>query len=514
MRLVLAPLTCLALLLLLATPATAQVLPVAGPHLSGDAYTALRLDTAHPVMTFEVAASSGASTEIRQLELGPDYVIETAGGSQTLYDFRFRRLLTLTPDQKRFSNESLFGHAGSRFLFLQNNLGMAGTGIAAGVTDPSLAGAARFVNEHLNGMRHPAEMALRNLPRPALSFTREGADLTGMLGGIPLLTATLSGTGFPSPAHAQSFAAWLAWSGRIHPTVAATMAETGRLPAEIRFEFPAALRKLNPGIRESQTLTFDKVALRSGQMDALRGWTARVPSWPPYLPEPLTQIMVDAANGTAPGGRKRDEDYVVEISALSAAGRHLDAVLLGLHASQPYNGCQGADRSRPVCAALSAAVNQGREDAGVRQLFAGYALDSEREYRRAAETWVRLRLQPLLHKDLLDFAIANALVKAQKKSPLRGEMRTAFKSLPEWFTRALAVDPYDPARYRDIYNYLQAAATGPSDRFQEPIRAIAVIDLARALPDRPMPDLILQAVESETHTARNFRVLFPAFDNR
>jgi len=41
-----------------------------------------------------------------------------------------------------------------------------------------------------------------------------------------------------------------------------------------------------------------------------------------------------------------------------------------------------------------------------------------------------------------------------------------------------------------------------------------VIDLARALPIRQMPDIILQVVESERHTAQNFPVLFPAFDAR
>lgn len=505
----------LALLAFLFTaPAAAQDIPLAGPNLSGDAYTALRGDARHPVLSVEVTTNSGASTEMRQLVLGPDYAIERGSGAQTVYDFRFRRLLTLAPDQKQFSNESLFGHAATRFLFLQNNLGMSGTGIATGVTDPSLAGAARFVNEHLNGMRHPADMALQNLPRPDLTLTRDGANLTGALGDMPLLTATLSESAFPSRAHAQSFAAWLAWGGRIHPTVAAGIAETGQLPAQIEFTFPAALRKLNPGIRERQSLSFDKIGQTTGQLDAIRGWTARIPAWPPYLPAPLAQNMVDAANGTAPGGPKSDDDYVVEISALSIAGRHLDAVLLGLHASHPYNGCQGEHRSRPVCAALGTALNKAREDKDVRQLFAGFALESERQYRRAAEIWVRLRLQPLLRKDVLDFAIANALVEAQKRSPLTGEMGVAFKELPSLFTRALAVDPYDPARYRDIYNYLQAAATGLSDRYQAPMRAMAVIDLARALPERPMPDIIRQVVESGTRTARNFPVLFPDFNTR
>jgi hypothetical protein len=88
------------------------------------------------------------------------------------------------------------------------------------------------------------------------------------------------------------------------------------------------------------------------------------------------------------------------------------------------------------------------------------------------------------------------------------------KELPDLFTRALAVDTYDPARYRDIFNYLRSTATGLSDRYHAPTRAQTVIDLARALPIRQMPDIILQVVESERHTAQNFPVLFPAFDAR
>lgn len=499
-------------LLFIAPPAVAQNVAVAGPHLSGDAYTTLRGNEAHAIIAFEVVTNSGTSTQLRNILLGPDYVIEATDDTVTLYDFRFHRLLTLNPGLRTFSNESLFGHVRTRFLFLQNNLTMAGMGVASGLTDESLAEGIRFANEHLNGIAHPAPVAALNLPAPEFVVVRDGSDLTGMLRDTPILTAALTGIAFPTRGHAQSFAAWLAWGGRIHPGVASLIADTGRLPAQISFTFPKALQAINPGIRQSQDIAFRTFETRTMRLDALRGWTAKLQAWPPYLPDGLAQIMVNAANGTAPGGPKTDEDYIAEIGALMRAGRNLDAVLLSLHATSPLNGCQGESRALPLCGVLGAALNQAREDSDVRKLFTGFALDSQREHRRAAEIWVRLRLQPLVRKDVLDFVIANALVEAQKKSPLTGEMATAFAQLPELFERALAADPYNPARYRDIYNYLFAAASSLADRYQVPTHAHAVIDLARALPDRAMPDIILQVVEHDQRLTRDFPVLFPTFD--
>ncbi len=499
----------LTLLLTLPT-AKAQDTPVAGPHLSGDAYIALRGDEPHKVVAFEVETGSRTSSLVRAVEIGPDYAVETSGETRLLYDFRFRRLLTLNPGERSFLNQSLFGHARTRFSFLQNNLTTAGMGIAGGIIEGQLAGAIRFVTEHGNGMAHPAEVALFKLPRPVFALTRDDTALTGTLDGVPVLTATLTDTAFPTDDHARSFAAWLAWGGRMHPAIAKALAGSGQVPERIEFAFPEEMRTLSPSLAAQQELELRGIEIRAARFDRLRDWASKIPAWPPHLPEELAQIMVDAANGTAPGGPKTDAEFIEEMNRHMEFAKTLDAVLVGLHASHPYDGCSAEHRAQPLCASLGSVLNGARHNPHVRSLFAGFAVEREREYRRAAAIWVELRPRVTNRVDVLDFAIANALVEAHKKSPLKGEMATAFARLPELFTRALAVDPYDPARYRDIYNYLFAAATGLSDRYLVPTQAHAVIDLARALPDRPMPQIITQVSDADDRIAQDFPVLFPA----
>ncbi|MBO6782069.1 MAG: hypothetical protein JJ899_02175 [Alphaproteobacteria bacterium] len=504
-----------AVVVFLAAPASAQPTLVAGPHLSGDAYTVQRRDAPHEVVAFEIEAGTRTSALVRGVVVGPDYAVETAGDrTRLVYDFRFRRLLSLPPGEDVFANESLFGHARTRFSFLQNNLSASAVAIAGGLTEPGIGGAARFVSEHLNGMAHPADVALRDLPRPELQVSVDGSDLTGALGETTVFAATLTDTAFPSLAHARTFAAWLTWGGRMHPDVALAIAETGRLPDEITFTFPDEIRAINPGAETEQVFEFRDMEIRAGAFDMLRGRAARVPSWEPYLPETVARTMVDAANGVAPNGPKSDIDFMDEMSHQMALAKSLDAVLTGLHASHPYDGCQGDYRARPLCITFGGVMNQARANPHVKTLFGGFAAEAEREYRLAARIWVPLRQRAIDRVDVLDFMIANALVEAHKKSPLKGEMATAFEQLPQLYERAFPVDPYDPARYRDIYNYLLAAATGLSDRYLVATRAHAVIDLARALPDRPMPEIILQVVQADARIAADFPALFPIFDRR
>lgn len=362
--------------------------PLAGPNLDGDAYTALRGDD---VLTLNVVTKSRASFKTRALTVGPDYVLERDGETIRIHDFRYRRLLTLHASAKSFTNESLHGHARTRFAFLQNNLSTAGLALGSNALQGISPAALRFAHEHVNGMAHPGDVAYGTLPEPKLAVVHDGDVLTGTLQGAsagddpPVLSATLSRDGFFSPAHAKSFEAWLAWSGRIHPGAAAAVGETGHIPARIAFDFAAALRKLNPNLSRGQAIEFHDAASAKYRFD-IRGWTAKLPAWEPYLPEKLMALMVDAANGTAPNGPKSDEDYIAEMGVLLDTGRYLDAALVGLHASHPYDGCTGEHRARPLCTVMSGMLNTARTDRGVKLMFTGFAQEQQRDFRAAAGT--------------------------------------------------------------------------------------------------------------------------------
>ncbi|MEQ8369044.1 MAG: hypothetical protein RIE31_00460 [Alphaproteobacteria bacterium] len=122
-----------------------------------------------------------------------------------------------------------------------------------------------------------------------------------------------------------------------------------------------------------------------------------------------------------------------------------------------------------------------------------------------------LRGQRPARPDILETSIANMLVEGHKAGQLDDAQEQAFTHLPQTFLRIFTADPYNPARYRDFYNYLHAAVTETDDTYFVHPRSYAVIDLARALPDRRMPAIISSFTEQEARIAADFPLHFPAY---
>lgn len=501
-------------IVVIASSASAQDGQLAGPHLDGNAYAGLRSTEPQDAVFFRVSTVSQKTSSQRNVIVGPDYVLERSDDAFLLYDFRFRRLLTIDPSAQSFTNASLYGHTLTRFTFLQNHLGTAGVGIAMGLFDPSLGSAIRFVNEHFNGISFPRPVAAKHLTAPTLQITRKGQTLTGILGSTEILSVMLSSVPFPSKAHSKTFRAWLTWSGPVHPQTANVISETGRFPSRITTKFPTEFLKMDPSRSPKHELVFEELSVRPHQLNVLNGLKSSPPTWSPYLPTSLAQLMVNAARGTAAGGPVPDSKYIADIKKLSDSGRHLDAVLLSLHASHPYDGCQGQQREHEICKSLTDAINKGREDQNVRRFFAGVIADGNKKHRQALQILTPLRGLDLSRPDILEFTITNALVEAKKSSQLDEKLAAEFEKLPQTYERILSVDPYDPARYRDIFNYLYAAASSIPEHYQVRTSAQAVIDLAQALPNRRMPIIITQLNDSNERIAQDFSILLPVFDQR
>lgn len=492
--------------------ALAQADPQAGPHLTGNEYVALRGTAPAPAIKFTMVVKTKGETERREITLGPDYIVERGPRRTAIFDFRFERLLLLNEQQRTFSNMSLFGHFRTRFALLQNNLGVVGSGIAAGLIENDRAASVRFVTEHANGIRFPRPVAFENLPEPALNVINHTDFVLGTLAGANIFTVRFDNSTLPTPRHRKTLLAWLAWAGIVHPNIAQAITRSNKMPKHVDIEFPADLLKMSPNVGATTQITFEHATLLLASLVPLGDLATMPPAWPPYMPESLAKLMISAARGTAPGGPRPDDEFISEIGRLSAAGQHVDAVLLGLHASHPYDGCQGLQASHAVCQALLAAGQRAQEDQNVRRLLDGFAASKRGEYAQSVQILLPLRSLPLERPDILEIIIANGVIEAKNTSHLDAPLTEEFARLPQTFERALAADPYDPARYRDIFNFMYAAAANLEESYQARTQAQTVIDLAQVLPNRRTPAIISQIAAQNAQIAADFPILFPFTD--
>ena len=92
----------------------------------------------------------------------------------------------------------------------------------------------------------------------------------------------------------------------------------------------------------------------------------------------------------------------------------------------------------------------------------------------------------------------NDVVEARRNGELPPALQTFYDRAPQLFLETYRAEPYDPARYRDLFNYVQ---TMPKQDIQTNytvmIELPAIIDLARALPRRRMPELITSLTRRE-----------------
>ena len=484
---------------------------IAGPHLDGDAYAGLRgLDEADIVVT-DVTVSSSASNTKFKIVVGPDYVLEDRPLSRALYDFRYRRFLEIDLNSREFTNTSLYGMFHTRWAFLQNNLiTEALAGQHGSDKQPALS---RYWIEGALGIAYPGAIAFESMTQPSLAIQREGGSLTAVAENTTVATANFNGQSFPTAAHAKSFAAWLVWSMRIHPRLASMIAGEGAVPLALTLYRREPYMDFVGGVLETTTLQLEGVSRSRGRLDATLGLVSKPPAWPPYIPEAIATLMVNAALGSAAGGPIDDAVYADVIRALLGSGKRLDAVLVAVRASYPYDGCSDRQLSPDLCDAASQAWKAAWEDStGI--LFAdALALGQNGDHTAAAKALIALRGKASNNGDILEVMIANELVEAKRSSKVDPELSNEYARLQHTFTAAIVESPYNAAIYRDFYNYLLVATADSNidDSYIAPTKAQAVMDLARSLPVRRIPKIVTYATTVENSVADDFRDMFPTY---
>lgn len=478
---------------------------LAGPHLDGDAYRALRPQATFEVIKFSVLSNDANDEREIDVVLGPDFVIEGRDSHTTIYDFRFRRLIEIESKSAGFSNDSMFGSWHMRWAFLQNNL-WAGAMLAAGglVDDPALA---RFWIEQHNGLNHPAETANGVFPRPRVRVDANASGSTIMVGRTTVAEVRSGSAKFPDAAYASTFAAWLTWSLRFHPDVAAALADSETLPESIERTTKASI----PEKTQSETLRFVNARRSTEAFSVLAGLDAKIPSWEPLFPHEMAALMIAAARGLAPNGPVSDEEYAAQIEDLVSRKRYFDATLLAIHATHGQDGCGAGSTDSQLCDVALSALRISFSEKKSSALFQALQLDGAGNYGDAALAMIALRSDDIARPDILDIMIANSIVEAKNGKQLNDQLNVEFTRLPELFLHAFGRDPYDPSRYRDYYNYLHAATRSVDEGYLVLLRAYPVIDVARSLPERGVPAIVSAITEVERNISRDFPVLFPTF---
>jgi len=221
--------------------------------------------------------------------------------------------------------------------------------------------------------------------------------------------------------------------------------------------------------------------------------------------------MVAAARGEAQGGPRDDVDYTRRVQDLSTKGQHLDAVLISIQAAQQYDGCRNAPLSESVCSHLRPVLQEALSaEPVVATILSPSGPSTKLPLIDKAERLLPVSRTGMERPDLLDMVTLNDVVEARRNGELPPALQTFYDRAPQLFLETYCAEPYDPARYRDLFNYVQ---TMPKQDIQTNytvmIELPAIIDLARALPRRRMPELITSLTRREDRIVQGFPALFP-----
>ena len=478
----------------------------AGPQLYGGEYRSLREDTYFDVLQFEIVKNDGA-VRLQSVVLGPDFVIENGNdGPATVYDFRFRRIITLNNDPSSMTNESLFGHWSQRWAFLSNNLWTTSVIAAASVIkNPELE---RYWIEQKNGVEHPQEIAFQHLPVPELRQALTDDVASYHIGDELIAEAVFTENGFPSESHRKTFAAWLVWSRRLHPKLATQISLNNKFPRDLKI-----MVRNEPGPSgaspEVSKISFSGAIDRRDDFEVLAGKAPETPGWEPRFSPELAALMSAAARGEAPNGPVSKGEYIAQVEALAAEGRAFDTVLLAIHASF---GCSDSASPTPFCDKMTNAIADFAEDENFVALMNALRLDQNGQHADGAKALIPLQALTLERKDILDVMFANMLVEAKNDDQLDDELQSHFDNLPMLFEAAFGRDPYAPSRYRDFYNYLFASTTTTDESYAVHTEAYPVADFARSIPERTVPKIVDEISKFEERIATDFAVHFPTFE--
>lgn|GEM_PF-1808881 len=451
---------------------------VIGPHLTRDAYLALRgTDDDYVLRTrWQIVRTALDGTELgreqREIVIGDGYVTETGTAERIIQDFATARTLTRAPalDGPVMRNEPVVSHVHRQmntFAFYTEG------GTLDAVTGPGGTSFDRFWIEAAMGVRLAEADLISSTTADGTIELRRSAD------GAPVFSHRSDGLGAGAPA--ALFRGWLQHTVPVHPDALATLSDAAGLPEQ--FSFLVYSPSSPQGRRESWA------RLSSHEDQASFPWPdglapARADSY--QIDDPaiglLLQTGLDAA--AQPSATPIEADF---LAAADAAQRRADpaGAYLALYQSSHHQGPCGNDTPSPVCNRMSQVTAAGIGNSTFENLMTGISrMQSDRP---SALTILREHLR----RDGLEGAAANLLA-AQALAALRSAQPDALPdlNLPALFATSARNDPFAPMTFWHGGRYV--ASQGDVET------AWLLFDIARALPaSRSMPPSLEAAAMSE-----------------
>ncbi|MEM6538493.1 MAG: hypothetical protein AAF668_12290 [Pseudomonadota bacterium] len=480
---------------------------IAGPHLPGDAYVALRSGVDSIGIEFDLTEQNTRSSVF----VGSDFVIERNLDGYKVFDFRFRRILEVPLGAASFANRSLFGEFFLNFAFLRNNLGTYAILAKAEGKEAQLE---RFLVERHNGLAYPLEYAFESLKEPRISRKRRGEGSVEFFVDGSLVTVVDQGSmSFPTANHGASFSAWLVWTKRAHPRVAERIASSGKLPSSIVWPNAGDQSRPTYGLDEEKSIQLSNARQARRGFDFLKSLKSSPPSWQDALPIELTAVLFSAASGIANDGPRTDQEILSLFQQYLDEDSAFNAALLAL---SPETNCNSfvskAEGGRRLCQLfqeypeLYDAPSFGRFGDALR-------LDGSGRHDEAAIIVNDLRERTSNYHVSLDIVYANMLVEAKSSGQIfSAGLSEEYKEIPELFLKAFKHDPYAVAWYKDYFNYLESYPETVDDQYIVQREAYVVLDLGRSLPERPIASILQTTSDSEAKIVSDFETNFPSFD--
>ncbi|WP_323762083.1 hypothetical protein [Maricaulis sp.] len=451
---------------------------VIGPHLTRDAYLALRGSEDSRVLRtrwrIERTTLDGTvlGSEQREIVIGDGYVTETGTAERVIQDFATSRTLTRTPalDGPVMRNEPFVSHVHRQMnTFAYYTEG----GTLDAVTGPGGTSFDRFWIEAAMGVRLAEAGLVATTAEDGTVELRRSAD------GEPVFSHLDDGLG--AGRQAALFRGWLQHTVPVHPDALATLTDAAGLPE--RFSFLVYSPSSPDGRRETWT------RLSSHEDEASFPWPdglapARADSY--QIDDPAIRLLLQTGLDAAaqPSAAPTEAEF---LAAADAAQRRADpaGAYLALYQTSHHQGPCGSDTPSPVCNRMSQVTAAGIGNTAFETLMTGI---SQMQADRVSAVTI---LSEHLHRDGLEGAAANLLA-AQALAVLRNSQPEVLPdlNLPALFATSARNDPFAPMTFWHGGRYV--ASRGDVET------AWLLFDIARALPaSRSLPPSLETTAMSE-----------------
>jgi hypothetical protein len=432
----------------------AATAPIAGPQA-----TAEQIRAAHPgsapalKLVFDRPGNGPAPSAITAI-IAADFLEIITGKTETIYDFKLRRVIVFDSDARRFTNSSLYATVAFR-VFERLNRSALSRALAAANVGPSLESMA-FWDESELGIIDPRQtrpkIERQTDPGGALSFRYQGAEVVRFIPSAQNVAAD----------DKARFARALRYIVRIHPAILDDILATGLIPATLTYT------QVNGPTKSAVSLT-----LRSAERidatfplpaDASVNVLGIAAGGGAALNEVVPQ-MLQAAAGKYASGPKSIRDYQMAIGDALQNRAPFQALLLEMELNLQHGPasvqCVNAPPV-PRCYTLREVASLAAGDARTQAYIQAIQIES-RDRNQAIALHQGIARDGLKDAVALDIGLANALSQSQKHND----------ALP-LFLNAIRANPYVAAFYKDL-----------GDHFQREYRmdvAWLFYDLGRGLP--------------------------------